>query len=84
VFGGNVNPKDKDTFILQIKLVTQDGKITSYAVKAIPCSISSVGNINNYSPVVLSGSAKETVFQRLNKMSVNLGFTLKDEFNSVQ
>jgi poly-gamma-glutamate synthesis protein (capsule biosynthesis protein) len=82
-FGGNLNPKDKDTFILQIKLGAEEGKLTSYAVKTIPCSISSVSSINNYSPVILSGSAKEAVFQRLNKMSINLGFTLKDEFHNI-
>ncbi|MDP4142897.1 MAG: CapA family protein [Bacillota bacterium] len=83
-FGGNTNPSDKDTFILQLKLSFVDNQLKGYAVKVIPCSISSVNYINDYSPIVLSGENKQKVFDKLNKLSTNLAFSLNDEFNTLE
>jgi hypothetical protein len=79
-FGGNNNPKDKNTFILQAKLNFTDSKLTGYGVRAIPCSISSVTTSNDYCPTPLSGSAKDDVLKKLNELSINLDFKLSDEF----
>lgn len=83
-FGGNNNPKDKDTFILQTKLNFTDNKLTSYSVRAIPCSISSVSYTNDYCPTPLSGTAKEDVLKRLNDLSFNLDFKLSDNFSDLE
>jgi hypothetical protein len=83
-FGGNYNPKDKDTFILQVKLNFTDNKLISYGVKAIPCSISSVSNLNDYCPTPLSGAAKDNVLKRLNDLSMNLDFKLSDSFTELE
>lgn len=64
-FGGNINPKDKDTIIAQVK-ITKDG---SQHVRIIPVSISSVTWINDYSPVILSGEDGERVLNKLKKLS---------------
>lgn len=83
-FGGNYNPKDKDTFILQVKLNFTDNKLISYGVKAIPCSISSVSNLNDYCPTPLTGDAKENVLKRLNDLSMNLDFKLSSSFTELE
>ena len=79
-FGGNKNPKDKDTFILQTKFNFEDQKLKSYGVKVIPCSVSSVSNLNDYCPTPLEGINKAEFFKKINKLSQNLNFELKDDF----
>ncbi len=79
-FGGNKNPKDKDTFILQTKFMFENQKLNGYGVKVIPCSISSVPNLNDYCPTPLEDAKKDEFFRKINKLSQNLNFELKDEF----
>lgn len=51
VFGGNTNPDDKDTAIVQFDIVRDyDGSITIMPWTAIPCSVSSVSYRNDYCP----------------------------------
>lgn len=51
-FGGNTNPRDKDTLILRMTLrVDPDGTVTVDALENIPCASSGVENGNNYQPV---------------------------------
>jgi poly-gamma-glutamate capsule biosynthesis protein CapA/YwtB (metallophosphatase superfamily) len=82
-FGGNKNPKDKDTFILQVKFKSNNGEVSDYKVKAIPCSISSVSYINDYKPTPMTGSKKEAMLKKLNQLSRNLGFNVSDKFQSI-
>jgi hypothetical protein len=79
-FGGNRNPKDKDTFILQTNFKFEDKKLKGYGVKVIPCSVSTVSNRNDYCPTPLEGAKKEDFFKKLNRLSKGLSFELKDEF----
>ncbi|MBC2581482.1 CapA family protein [Clostridium sp. DJ247] len=79
-FGGNMNPRDKDTYILQSKFMFKNYELVSYGIKVIPCSISSVIYINDYCPTPLTGDRKKDVLDKLNKLSNNLGFNLGDEF----
>lgn len=56
VFGGNVNPRDKKTMILQVRF--EKGR--SPAVRKLPCLISSVDTLNDFRPVLLdSGDRKK-------------------------
>ncbi|MDU2064040.1 MAG: CapA family protein [Sporomusaceae bacterium] len=82
-FGGNKNPDDKDTMIVQTRFDFQGSKLVSYGVRIIPCSISSVNYINDYRPTPLTGNAKARVLDRLNKISPLAGFTLTDEFTTL-
>lgn len=81
-FGGNMYPNDKDTFILQTKFKTEDDKLTSYGIRVIPCSISSVNYINDYCPTPLKDSKKEALLSKLNTLSPKSGFHITDEFTS--
>lgn len=81
-FGGNVNPADKDTFILQSKLKFEAGKLISQEMRVIPCSISSVDYINDYCPTPMDGKKKSDFLIKLNNLSKNAGFRISDEFTS--
>ncbi|MDW8800461.1 CapA family protein [Clostridium sp. A1-XYC3] len=83
-FGGNMNPRDKDTFILQTKFVFKDNNLVSYGIKVIPCSISSVSYVNDYCPTPLKGNREQEVLAKLNKISMNLDFELKNDFVFLQ
>ena len=50
-FGGNTNPRDKDSAIVQQEVIrASDGTVKLGEMKLIPCSISSVADRNNYQP----------------------------------
>ncbi|WP_139905371.1 CapA family protein [Clostridium thermarum] len=80
-FGGNSNPKDKDTLIFQADFKFTDDKLTSLGVRVIPCSVSSVPNTNDYRPTPLAGDAKIKLLEKINKYSIDLGYTINDNFN---
>ncbi|GAA0726781.1 CapA family protein [Clostridium malenominatum] len=79
-FGGNFNPRDKDTFILQVKYKFKNGKPESYGIRVIPTSISSVDYINDYQPTPMTGDSKTRLLKKLNNLSKNAGFNISDEF----
>ena len=50
-FGGNTNPRDKDTFILRLTVQQDfDGTVTVTEREHIPCACSGETNRNNYQP----------------------------------
>lgn len=72
-FGGNKNPSDKDSMIFQQTFTIRDGKVLNYdEVNIIPCSISSVSNVNNYQPTILTGTEGERVMGKINEISTGL------------
>jgi len=51
-FGGNTNPRDKDTFILRLTVErADDGSVAVLEREHIPCACSGETNRNNYQPV---------------------------------
>lgn len=79
-FGGNFNPEDKRTFILQIKFNFTDDSLVDYEVKVIPTSISSVDNLNDYRPTPMEGEAKAEFLKTINELSPTLNNSLTDEY----
>ena len=72
-FGGNKNPSDKDSMIFRQTFTIRDGKILSYDdFNVIPCSISSVTNVNDYQPTILEGAEAERVLNKINEISAGL------------
>ena len=54
-FGGNTNPRDKDTLILHLTVErAADGSVRVVEAENIPCSCSGEESYNNYQPVPLS------------------------------
>ncbi|SKA77744.1 poly-gamma-glutamate synthesis protein (capsule biosynthesis protein) [Caloramator quimbayensis] len=64
-FGGNKNPKDKDSFIYQQTFKFSDGKLLDKNYKVIPVSISSLNYRNNYQPTPLKGSEEQRVLNKI-------------------
>ena len=72
-FGGNKNPSDKDTMIFQQTFTVENGELVKDDVtNIIPCSLSSESGYNNYQPMVLEGSEKERVLQKIEEFSAAL------------
>lgn len=82
-FGGNSNPPDKDTFIFQIKYRFTNNILKDYGVKIIPCSVSSVVNINDYCPTPLKDAKKTELLNKITKLSPNLNVNFGDDFTFI-
>ena len=75
-FGGNQNPRDKDTMIYRQTFTVKNGKVTDYTNYAvIPCSISSASSRNNYQPTPAEESEKQRIAEKIQKFSDKLGDT---------
>jgi poly-gamma-glutamate synthesis protein (capsule biosynthesis protein) len=71
-FGGNRNPKDKDTMIFQQTFEFDAGTKRlegSSEPKIIPVSLSSVTSRNDYRPTPLEGDEAARVLQKIQKLS---------------
>ena len=69
-FGGKRNPKDKDTYIFQQRLIVDtEGQVTDGGVRIIPCIITSKSKTNNFQPTPLSGSDAQRVLAKVKKYS---------------
>ena len=72
-FGGNSNPEDTDSMIVQQTFTIKNGKLTkSSKLKIIPCSITSSSGYNDYCPAPLTGSEKKRVLKKVEKYSEGL------------
>ena len=67
-YGGNRNPKDKNSAIAQVTFNFEDDKFIDSKLKIIPVSISSVENENNFQPTVLSEEKKEYVLLKIESL----------------
>ena len=66
-FGGNTNPKDKDTIIFrQTFTFIDDVFVPDNQIEIIPCSISSVTDRNNYQPTPQTGEEAKRIMDKLN------------------
>ncbi|MBN7574939.1 MULTISPECIES: CapA family protein [Clostridium] len=83
-FGGNSNPSDKRTFILQIKVNTEDDKLSSLEYKVIPAMISSRDDKNDYIPTLAGGENRTEILRKLNELSPTLNGNIKDEFFKIK
>ncbi|MFT8347364.1 CapA family protein [Clostridium saccharoperbutylacetonicum] len=79
-FGGNANPPDKRTFVLQFKAHIQDDKLTNFEYKVIPAMISSRNDKNDYVPTLATGENRINILNTLNKLSPSLKGNISDEF----
>ena len=73
VFGGNSNPVDKDTMILQTKIRIEND-VKTIDLNIIPASVSGVTHRNDFRPRILEGKDAERIIRRINEYSRNLNF----------
>lgn len=83
-FGGNSNPSDKRTFILQFKVNIEDNKLAELEYKVIPAMISSRSDKNDYIPTLATGQNKADILKTLNELSPTLNGCIKDEFSKIE
>ncbi|MCL2145282.1 MAG: CapA family protein [Endomicrobia bacterium] len=81
VFGGNSNPKDKDSLIAQILIEIVEEEKT-LELNLIPVSISSIKERNDYRPKILEGDEKKRVLDKINELSKDLNFEWTEETNN--
>lgn len=79
-FGGNFNPSDKRTFILQSKFDLENGGIVKIQHKIIPALISSVEYKNDYVPTVAEGEKREEIINTLNELSPTMKGIISNDF----
>ena len=72
VFGGNKNPKDKDTFVFQQTFNFENGDLVNESINVVPTSVSSQKNINDYQPTILDGEERVRVLNKILKYSENV------------
>ncbi|MFF2445734.1 CapA family protein [Neobacillus sp. NPDC058068] len=66
MFGGNRNPRDKDTYVFQQTFHLKNGVLTDKKeINVVPFSISSVSSRNNYQPTKLTGAEQERVKKKI-------------------
>jgi len=59
-FGGNTNPRDKDTVIVQQEIIRNlDGTISLGETTLLPCCVSSKMDINTYQPTLYEEGTEE-------------------------
>ncbi len=80
-FGGNSNPSDKDTMIVQAQYKFENDNLTDMGIKIIPAKVSSVNHKNDYCPTPAEGKEKERIFNKINKLNINLDFQFDEEFH---
>jgi len=83
-FGGNSNPPDKRTFILQVKANMQDDKLVNFEYKVLPAMVSSRSDKNDYIPTLATGENKTNILKTLNELSPTLNGNIKDEFFDIK
>lgn len=82
-FGGNTNPTDKRTAILQTKLTVNDGAVREVEYRMIPTRISRTEAYNDYVPTPYTGAQRTQVLGFLNQISPALDGTVSDRFTPV-
>lgn len=73
-FGGNRNPKKKETMIYQQTFTFIDGELQiDDNIQIIPCFISSVKTRNNFQPTPAEGDEAKAIIDSINKYSERFG-----------
>ena len=73
-YGGRPKPKDVQTMIAQQTFTFVDGELQlDDAVQLIPCWMSGRKDINDYSPVIQTGSEAKKILKRINERSARFG-----------
>lgn len=76
-YGGNLNPKDKDSGIFQQTFTLVDGElVTDAQAQFIPCSLSGATSYNNFQPVTAEGSTYDRILEKMNGYCAQFGLTI--------
>jgi poly-gamma-glutamate synthesis protein (capsule biosynthesis protein) len=65
VFGGNVNPTDKEAIIYRATFTSIDGQIAQSGEEIVPVRVTTAPERNDFRPVVLVGEARASALARV-------------------
>ncbi|WP_415047043.1 CapA family protein [Gordonia sp. (in: high G+C Gram-positive bacteria)] len=82
-FGGNTNPSDKRTMILQTRLTVKDGKVDGVDYRIIPTRLSRTEAYNDYVPTPYGRAEARQVVAFMNQISPSLDGTVSQRFTPV-
>ena len=74
VFGGNKNPSDKYTMIVQMSFSFQNQDLYDTKINLIPATLSSVMSQNDYCPTVASQETSDIILKRVLEHSKNFEY----------
>lgn len=69
VFGGNKNPRDKDTMIFQQNFHFVDNILTETNINIIPASLSGLKNWNDFRPIIAEDNEKSRIMNKIYQYS---------------
>ena len=72
VFGGNVNPADKEAIIYRASFTLTDGLIAPSGEEIVPVQVTTAPERNDFRPIVLAGDARERTLARVATYSEGL------------
>lgn len=80
VFGGNVDPDDKNTYLAQLTfLVNEDGSVEGPELKIIPALLTAQTSGTDYRPVLAEGDTAANILKKILNRSSNMdGFVNPD------
>ena len=79
-FGGNLNPKRKNTMIVQaIARFDEAGLKEEMQLIVIPCTISSIDNWNDYCPTIAEGERWVEILSEVKEYSAAFPITIEDD-----
>ena len=58
-FGGNTNPRDKDTVIVRQEIIRENGEVRLGETELLPCCVSSSPDYNTYQPTLYEEGTEE-------------------------
>lgn len=83
-FGGNRNPRIKDTAVFQQEFTFIDGQLqTDITAKIIPARISGYSDFNNYKPIIAEGEDAERIIEDMNTYSAPFESVTFDEEGTI-
>ncbi|MFT4087706.1 MAG: CapA family protein [Gordonia sp. (in: high G+C Gram-positive bacteria)] len=82
-FGGNTNPTDKRTVVLQTRLKVERGAVTGVDYRVVPTRLSRQEGYNDYVPTPYRGAEKAQVLAWLNQISPTMKGTVSAAFTPV-
>ena len=65
VFGGNVNPTEKEAIIYRASFTLTDGRMAPSGEEIVPVQITTAPERNDFRPIVLAGEARERTIARI-------------------
>ncbi|GAC77933.1 CapA family protein [Gordonia malaquae] len=82
-FGGNTNPSDKRTMILQTRLTVTGERVSGSEYRVIPTRLSRDAGFNDYVPTPYRGAEKAETLEFINEISPDLRGRIGTRFRPV-